>query len=133
MKIGPLEIHPQRIAIFFGIAILLFLIMDFNTRLEGLSRLQNQLSTVQMQGTNVIITQYALQTGVAYATSDAAVQEYARSQARMVQPGETIGLDGTRPFRVKIGNAAVTQIVFRGQPVELAAYTRDNVAKLELK
>jgi cytoskeleton protein RodZ len=51
----------------------------------------------------------------------------------MVQPGETIGLDGTRPFRVKIGNAAVTQVVFRGQPVELAAYTRDNVAKLELK
>ena len=53
--------------------------------------------------------------------------------SRMVQPGETIGLDGTRPFRVKIGNAAVTQVVFRGQPVELAAYTRDNVAKLELK
>ena len=53
--------------------------------------------------------------------------------SRMVQPGETVGLDGTRPFRVKIGNAAVTQVVFRGQPVELAAYTRDNVAKLELK
>ena len=53
--------------------------------------------------------------------------------SRMVQPGETIGLDGTRPFRVKIGNAAVTQVVFRGQPVELAGYTRDNVAKLELK
>jgi cytoskeleton protein RodZ len=53
--------------------------------------------------------------------------------SRMVQPGETVGLDGTRPFRLKIGNAAVTQVVFRGQPVELAAYTRDNVAKLELK
>ena len=53
--------------------------------------------------------------------------------SRMVQPGETIGLDGARPFRIKIGNAAVTQIVFRGQPVELATYTRDNVAKLELK
>lgn len=53
--------------------------------------------------------------------------------SRMVQPGEAIGLDGARPFRLKIGNAAVTQVVFRGQPVELAAYTRDNVAKLELK
>ena len=53
--------------------------------------------------------------------------------SRMVQPGETVGLDGARPFRVKIGNAAVTQLVFRGQPVELAGYTRDNVAKLELK
>ena len=32
MNIGPLEINPQRIAIFLGIAILLFLILDFNTR-----------------------------------------------------------------------------------------------------
>jgi len=53
--------------------------------------------------------------------------------SRMVQPGEAVGLDGARPFRLKIGNAAVTQVVFRGQPVELASYTRDNVAKLELK
>ena len=90
MKIGPLEIHPQRIAIFFGLAILLFLIMDFNTRLEGLSRLQNQYSTEQARGTNVMMTQFALQTGVAYATSDAAVQEYARNQAHMVQPGDNV-------------------------------------------
>jgi hypothetical protein len=90
MKIGPLEINPQRIAIFFGIAILLFLIMDFNTRLEGLSRLQNQLATVQAQGTNVVATQYALQTGVAYATSDAAAQEYARNQAHLAQPGDNV-------------------------------------------
>ena len=52
---------------------------------------------------------------------------------RMLQPGEAVGLDGTPPFKVKIGNAAVTQLVFRGQPVELAASTRDNVARLELQ
>ncbi len=52
---------------------------------------------------------------------------------RMLQPGEAVGLDGTPPFKVKIGNAAVTRLVFRGQPVELAAATRDNVARLELK
>ncbi len=53
--------------------------------------------------------------------------------ARLVQPGETIDLDGAAPFRVRIGNAAATQVSFRGQPMELAAYTRDNVARLELK
>jgi cytoskeleton protein RodZ len=53
--------------------------------------------------------------------------------SRMVQPGETVGLDGAKPFRIKIGNAAVTQVTFKGQPVELAGFTRDNVAKLELK
>ena len=53
--------------------------------------------------------------------------------SRLVQPGETIGLEGTRPFRLKIGNAAVTQVVFLGKPIELAPFTRENVAKLELK
>jgi cell division protein FtsB len=90
MKLGPLEINPQRIAIFLGIAILLFLIMDFNTRIEGLSRLQNELATVQARGTGVVSTQHALETKVAYATSDAAAQEYARNQAHMAQPGDNV-------------------------------------------
>ena len=45
----------------------------------------------------------------------------------------SVGLDGAPPFRVTIGNAAATQLSFRGQPVDLAASTRDNVARLELK
>ena len=53
--------------------------------------------------------------------------------ARLVQPGETIDLEGAAPFRVRIGNASGTQVSYRGQPMELAAYTRDNVARLELK
>ena len=52
--------------------------------------------------------------------------------ARLVQPGEALGLDGEPPFRVRVGNAAGTQLSFRGQPVELVA-TRDNVASVELK
>jgi cytoskeleton protein RodZ len=52
--------------------------------------------------------------------------------SRLVQPDETVGLDGDLPLRVTIGNAAVTQLAFRGQPVDLAASTRDNVARLRL-
>ena len=52
--------------------------------------------------------------------------------SRLVQPGEALGLDGEAPFRVRIGNAAGTQLSFRGQPVELAA-SRDTVASVELK
>ena len=52
---------------------------------------------------------------------------------RMLQPGEAVALDGTPPFRVKIGNASVTRLSYRGEPVELSASTRDNVARLELK
>jgi len=52
--------------------------------------------------------------------------------SRMLQPGETVGLDGASPLRVRIGNASATQVSFRGRAVELTP-TRDNVAKLELR
>jgi len=52
---------------------------------------------------------------------------------RLLRPGESLGLDGRLPFKLKIGNAAVTQLQFRGQRVDLAPVTRDNVARLELK
>lgn len=53
--------------------------------------------------------------------------------SRLVLPGETVGLDGPSPLRLKIGNAEGTRLSFRGQPVDLVAYTRDNVARVELK
>jgi cytoskeleton protein RodZ len=53
--------------------------------------------------------------------------------SRLVEPGEAIGLDGTPPFKLKIGNANATHVVFRGKPVELTPYVRDNVARFELK
>lgn len=52
---------------------------------------------------------------------------------RVLQPGESVGLDGRLPLRLKIGNAAVTTLQFRGREVDLAPVTRDNVARLELK
>jgi len=51
---------------------------------------------------------------------------------RLLQPGESLGLNGKLPFKLKIGNAAATQLQFRGQGVDLAPVTRDNVARLEL-
>jgi cytoskeleton protein RodZ len=53
--------------------------------------------------------------------------------SRILQPGETLGLEGNLPIRLTIGNAAATQLAFRGQPVDLAASTRDNVARIELR
>jgi cytoskeleton protein RodZ len=53
--------------------------------------------------------------------------------ARVLQPGEDVGLDGVIPLKVKIGNAGKTQVMFRGEPIELPGFTRDNVARFELK
>jgi cytoskeleton protein RodZ len=52
--------------------------------------------------------------------------------SRTVQPGESVGVDGALPLRLTIGNAAATQLVFRGRPVDLSANTHDNVARLQL-
>lgn len=53
--------------------------------------------------------------------------------SRLVKSGETVGLDGALPLQLKIGNAAGTEVVFRGHPLALAPFTRDNLARLELK
>lgn len=53
--------------------------------------------------------------------------------SRVLTPGEAVGLDGAMPLRLTVGNAAATTVSFRGQPVDLAPRTRDNVARLELK
>jgi cytoskeleton protein RodZ len=53
--------------------------------------------------------------------------------SRTVQPGESVGLNGSLPIRLTIGNAAGTQVQFRGQPIDLAPRTRENVARVELQ
>ena len=56
-----------------------------------------------------------------------------RLLSRHVASGETVGLMGAPPFAVRIGNAGGVQVSYLGHEVELAAFTRNNVAKLELK
>jgi len=53
--------------------------------------------------------------------------------ARVVAAGEDLTLDAKPPVQVKIGNARATELLLRGQAVDLQARTRDNVARLELK
>lgn len=50
-----------------------------------------------------------------------------------VQPGRSIGVDGTLPFRLLVGNAAATQLVFMGRTVDVMARSRENVARFELQ
>ena len=53
--------------------------------------------------------------------------------SRTVVAGESVGLDGALPMRVKIGNAKGTRLKLRGDNVDLTPFTHDNVARLELK
>jgi cytoskeleton protein RodZ len=53
--------------------------------------------------------------------------------SRLLERGESVALGGTMPLRVTVGNAAGTELAFRGQKIDLPARTKDNVARLELQ
>lgn len=53
--------------------------------------------------------------------------------SRLVQAGENLTVEGQPPLNVRVGNAPAVTLRFGGQPVDLAPYTRNNVARLELK
>lgn len=56
-----------------------------------------------------------------------------RLLSRTVASGETVGIDGDPPLYVKIGNASGIQVSYLGHAIGLDPYTRNNVARLELK
>lgn len=52
--------------------------------------------------------------------------------SRMNAGGTTEQVSGVPPFEVTIGNASDVNLTFRGKPVDLAPYTRQNVARVTL-
>ena len=53
--------------------------------------------------------------------------------SRLVHAGETISIGGEAPWSLRIGNPQAVEVRLRGTPVALAAYTHNNIARLELK
>ena len=53
--------------------------------------------------------------------------------AKMMRAGEQQTVSGAPPFDVVIGNSADVKLSYRGQPVDLAALSRGNVARFTLK
>ena len=53
--------------------------------------------------------------------------------SRTLQPGETVGLDGAMPMRVRAGVASALELSLRGEPVDLKPYTRGTSATVVLK
>ena len=85
-----------------GILILVFVVLEFNRRLEELQMLNEQNELVHMMATQAVQTQSALQTQVAYAGSNAAVEEWARTDGHYIQDGDLpvvpIGQPGVAPL-----------------------------------
>ena len=114
MKIGPLQISLRRVGVFILIGIVLVIVMNFNTRLGDLARLQSQVATVRAQATGVMVTQQALQTQLAIATSPAAVDAFAQGEAHMGKPGDhvviVLPVPGATPPPTPIPTPAVNNL-----------------------
>jgi cell division protein FtsB len=94
----------RRIATFAGVFVLFLLVVEFNTRLEELNRLNEQRDETRTKATQAAQTKIALQTEVGYAQSTAAVEEWARSEGHYIREGDQpvipIGKPGSAPVVV---------------------------------
>ncbi len=101
MQIGPFNIERGRLLLLILLVGFILFILQINNLQNKLTPLQEQVATARVESTQLIATQYALQTEIAHATSPAAVEEYARGEAHMVKPGDklvvVIPVPGTEP------------------------------------
>ena len=72
------------------IGIFVLLIVGFNSRINTLRQLTDEADIVKAQVTLLEATVVAMDTQIAYATSPAAVEEWAYEEARMVREGENL-------------------------------------------
>ena len=79
-----LPFNVRRVAVVIGIIALVFIVLEFNRRLEELKLLTKQNELVQTQATLAVQTQIGLQTRVAYAGSTSAVEEWARTDGHYI-------------------------------------------------
>ena len=83
-----LPIDWRRIALIAGVLFLVVVIVDFNSRLEELDRLNRQAEITRAEATQAALTKVAYETLVANATSNQVVEGEARSNAGMIQEGD---------------------------------------------
>jgi len=74
--------------IVIGLIVLTLLVMDFNDRMAGLKRLSEQKGRVVAEVTSLVSTQVALETQIAYATSEAALAGEVRQYWHWIQEGD---------------------------------------------
>ena len=78
----------KRFYVIIAVLALVLLLMNFNQRMVLLSKLRGQEKVLVEEYANLQATQSALETQIAYANSDAAVEEWAREEGSMVQSGD---------------------------------------------
>jgi hypothetical protein len=73
-----------------AIALLVWFMMNINSRLSEYFHLSSERDKIDAQVNDLRATKVALDTLAAYATSDAAVIDWARNEAHMALPGDNV-------------------------------------------
>jgi cell division protein FtsB len=98
-------VNMRRVLVIIGIIVLVFLVLEFNRRLEALNKFNEEMGILQADATQVTQTQAALQTAVAYANSTAAVDEWARTDGHYIKDGDLpvvpVAAPGTVPIEMR--------------------------------
>ena len=99
-------INIRRVLVTIGIILLVFVVLEFNRRLEELSLLNDQAEHARAQATQIMQTQVAIQTAVAFAKSTAAVEEWARTDGHYIKEGDLpvvpMEAPGTAPIELSV-------------------------------
>jgi hypothetical protein len=87
--------------IVIGLGVLTMVIMDFNNRMADLRRLSKKSQEVAGEATHLHETEMALETQIAFATSQVGVEQWAHQEGHLVREGEVIvvpvGQTGSAP------------------------------------
>ena len=85
-----IQFDKKRIIVVAGLVLLFFLMVDLNTRLNDLYRLTRERNSMRTEIANLTGTAVGLETQIAYATSDVAVEQWAREEGMLVRPGDQL-------------------------------------------
>jgi hypothetical protein len=117
----------KKIGFVVAAIVLFFLVMDLNNRLNELSRLTTQHNDAETVMANLQQTLGVLNTQIAYATSEGAVEDWAYEEGHMVRQGENLviplepagvtqaPLVVSTPEPVQVSNWAIWKALFSGQ------------------
>lgn len=85
-----IQFDKKRILIIAGLVLLFFLMVDLNSRLNDLYRLTRDRDSMRAEISGLTSTAAGIETQIAFATSELAVEKWAREEGMMVMPGDQL-------------------------------------------
>ncbi|MGI6251409.1 MAG: FtsB family cell division protein [Anaerolineaceae bacterium] len=87
-KIKDIKLPTRRIFLIAGIVILVFMMMDFNSRMVTMLQLNREEKHLQTKVVMLEQTKVKLEAQIQYAKSDRALEEWARESGRLINQGD---------------------------------------------